>query len=413
MHGSFRQLAMGMLFLAVGIVGNRESNAGNWTQFRGTDSSGVATNEKLPTQWSDTENIAWRQKLPGRGLSSPIVVGDKVFVTASSGPLQDRLHVLCFDAGTGKALWERQFWATGNTTCHPKTCIAAPTPASDGERIFAFFSTNDMICLDLEGNLLWLRGLTHDYPNASNSVGMSSSPVVIGDTVVVQVECQAESFAAGLDARTGENLWRLPRPKNANWSSPIALRTGGDGSGPADAVLLQSSEDLRACDPKTGKALWIHPTKCSSIPSCARGGDVLFVPAGGLTALALSGGEREPTVVWTEQRLGASTASPLAFDGRVFTLNGAGVLNAADAKSGEIVWKLRLKGPFSATPVVADGLLYFFNEEGLGQIVKPGEKEGEIIATNPLGEVILCTPAIANQALFIRSDGNLWKISKT
>ncbi|MFO0946899.1 MAG: PQQ-binding-like beta-propeller repeat protein [Planctomycetota bacterium] len=413
MQGTIRTLATCLLVTSASLMSCKVTFAGNWTQFRGTDSSGVANTEKLPTKWSNKENIAWQQKLPGRGLSSPIVVGDKVYVTASSGPLQDRLHVLCFDAGSGKQIWERQFWSTGNTTCHPKTCIAAPTPASDGERIFAFFSTNDMACLDLDGNLLWYRGLTHDYPNASNSVGMSSSPVVVGDTVVVQVECQAESFAAGLDVKTGENRWRIPRPKNANWSSPIALRVGNDPDGAPNAVLLQSSEDLRACDPKTGKPLWIHPTKCSSIPSCAKDGDVLFVPAGGLTAFQLAGGDKEPTVVWKEQRLGASTASPLVYNGRVYTLNGAGVLNAADAKTGEIVWKLRLKGPFSATPVVADGLLYFFNEEGLGQVVKPGDKEGEIIATSTLGEVILCTPAIANQSLFIRSDGHLWKISKT
>ena len=169
----------------------------DWPQFRGADSSGVAADSNLPTEIG--ENIAWSAELPGRGLSGPIVVGGRVLLTASSGYQQDRLHVLCFDAKSGKKLWERQFWATGRTLCHPKMCNATPTPASDGKRVFAFYSSNDVICLDLDGNLEWMRGMTHDYPNASNSLGMASSPVVAGDTLIVPVENLSESFTAGLD----------------------------------------------------------------------------------------------------------------------------------------------------------------------------------------------------------------------
>ena len=149
--------------------------ASDWPQFRGPGATGTGDSQDLPVSWSDGQDIAWKLDLPGRGVSSPIVVSDRVIVTASSGYRQDRLHVLCFDARDGRKLWERQFWATGRTMCHPKTCMAAPTPASDGRRIFAFYSTNDLFSLDLDGNLLWLRGLTHDYPNASNSMGMASS----------------------------------------------------------------------------------------------------------------------------------------------------------------------------------------------------------------------------------------------
>ena len=190
----------------------------DWLQFRGGDSSSVAGNETLPTNWSDQENIAWKSKLPGRGLSGPIVVGDRVFITASSGHHQDRLHVLGFDAADGKQLWERQFWATGRTMCHEKMAVATPQPASDGQRIFAFYSSNDLACLDLDGNLLWFRGLTFDYPNASNSLGMSSSPVVMGDTVIAQVESDSESFAVGLDVKTGVQRWKIDRPKMSNWT---------------------------------------------------------------------------------------------------------------------------------------------------------------------------------------------------
>lgn len=164
------------------------TRAGDWRQFRGPQGTGVSDEANLPTVLDAKKNIAWKIPLPGRGLSSPIIVGDRIFVTCSSGARQERLHVICFNAKDGTKRWERQFWATGRTICHEKISVAAPTPASDGERIFAIFSSSDLICLDLDGNLLWLRGLMRDYPNASNSLGLSSSPVVADGTLVTQVE---------------------------------------------------------------------------------------------------------------------------------------------------------------------------------------------------------------------------------
>ena len=181
------------------MVTSLQAMAADWPQFRGAESNSVTSAAQPPAEWSDADgkNVAWKVDLPGRGPASPIVVDSKVIVTASSGVNQDRLHVLCFDAADGSKLWERQFWATGRTLTHPSSANAAPTPASDGELIFAFFSSNDLACLDLDGNLKWFRGLAHDYPAAGNDVGMSSSPVVAGDSVIVQVECQGDSFRHG------------------------------------------------------------------------------------------------------------------------------------------------------------------------------------------------------------------------
>src|SRR5579871_691897 len=242
-----RRLAASFLSLGLAVA----LSGADWPQFRGADSSGVSPDRNVPT--SITENIAWSAELPGRGLSGPIVVGEKVFLSASSGYQQDRLHILCFDAGTGKKLWERQFWATGRTLCHPKMCNATPTPASDGKRVFAFFSSNDVVCVDLEGNLQWMRGMTYDYPNASNSLGMSSSPVVLGETLIVMVENLSESFTAGLDVATGANRWKLDRPQLDNWTSPTVLpgKMRED-----DLVILQSIKGLTALRPYTGYEVW-------------------------------------------------------------------------------------------------------------------------------------------------------------
>jgi outer membrane protein assembly factor BamB len=387
----------------------------DWTQFRGTDTTGVSA-DKVPTRLA--ESIAWTADLPGRGLSGPIVVADQVILTASSGFNQDRLHVLSFSAKTGELNWERQFWATGRTQCHPKMCNATPTSASDGQRIFAFFSSNDLACLDLEGNLLWFRGLTHDYPNASNSLGMSSSPVVVGDTLVVQVENDSESLAVGIDTATGENRWKLDRPVSANWTSPLVL----PGAKPTDAlVVLQSSKGLVALEPKTGKEKWKYAESCSTIPSAAVSNGVLFVPSKGLTALDVRASGEGPVSVWNSGKLGPSTPSPIAIADKVYTVGGAGVLSAADAKDGKALWQLRLQvkledrtsgGQFSATPVAADGHIYLFNEEGVGLVINTSGEKGEVVSTHDFKEQILGSPAIANGALFVRSDRHLWKIGK-
>jgi len=379
----------------------------DWRQFRGNNVSGVAQDASVPSSFSDTENVAWKADLPGRGLSGPIVVGGRIYVTASSGFRQDRLHVLCFERKTGEKIFERQFWATGRTMCHPKMCVATPTPASDGKRVFAFYSSNDVACLDLDGNLLWYRGLTHDYPNASNSLGMSSSPIVVDDTLIVQVENDAESFAVGLDVETGKSRWKKERPKRANWTSPTVFTDKKSGR---SLALLQSSQGVEAVEPKTGKRVWNYDNGASTIPSSVVAGDSIIIPSHGLTVLRAEEGSIEE--LWNKNQLGPATPSPLVLDGKVFVVNRIGILRAADVLTGSILWQLRMKGPFSSTPVAAGGKLLFFNEEGKAQIVDVSGAEGELVGEGDLGETILATPAISGKDLFVRSDGHLWKISE-
>ncbi|MCB1091595.1 MAG: PQQ-binding-like beta-propeller repeat protein [Verrucomicrobiae bacterium] len=377
----------------------------DWLQFRGPNGNGyVEGNAQLTTQLSP-DTIAWKAELPGRGLGSPIIVGDKVIVTAASGPEQNQLQVLCFSNADGKELWRRTFWATGRTMCHNKTCVAAPTPASDGQRIYALWSSNDLICLDLDGNLLWTRGLTLDYPNASNSLGMASSPIIVGDTLVAQIENDSESFAAGFDLETGANKWKLDRPKAANWTSPVALKTGGEL-----VVALQSSKGVLGVLPATGSEIWNYSNGASTIPSGAAAGDTLYIPSNGLTALrpGADGGDTKP--LWNESAQNPGTASPLVIGEQVYVINGAGVLNAANRETGERLWRIRLKGPFSGSPVATDnGHLYIFNEQGVGQCVDLSGQEGKVVSEVELGETIIGTASISGNALYVRSDGHLWK----
>ncbi len=392
--------ALGMLLLV----------AADWPQFRGAW-TGVAPDANPPIQWSepDSRQIAWKVPVPGRGPSSPIVVGDRVFVTSSEGSSQERMLVLCFDAKTGQQRWRRTFWATGRTASHPDSSNAAPTPASDGERVFAFFSSNDLIALSLDGELLWYRGLAFDYPKAGNDVGMASSPVVVEGTVIVQVENQGDSFAAGIDARTGETRWRIEREPIANWTSP-AVWARSDGTA---TVLLQSARGLTAHDPSTGQLRWQYSVSCDLIPSpTLREDRALFVAADRLMMLKLAASDNEPapTPMWDAARLRPGAASPVLAGERVYTVNRVGVLACARADTGSVVWQLRLPGEFWATPVVAGERMYLVSRAGDVVVVRLGADEGEILATNPLGETILASPAIAGDALYVRGSNSLWKI---
>ncbi len=404
------RIACGMLSIILAV--NLSVSAGDWRQFRGNDTSCVADSSDVPVRWSANENLAWTSELPGRGISSPIVVGNRVFVTSATGYRQDRLHILCFAVQDGSLLWERSYQATGRTMTFPKIGTATSTPASDGEHVFALFSTNDLVCVDLDGNLVWYRGLNQDFPNVSNSLGMASSPVIVGKTLVAQVENDSESKALGIDTETGLSRWTTTRPKRANWTSPVVF-TGTAGKESETVVLLQSSQGIDAVRPETGEVAWKYHDGASTIPSAVAANGTVYVPSHGITALKLTPNSPNPEQVWRVDRLGPATASPVVYQERIFTMNKANALLCADLKDGSTAWQLRLEGPFSSTPVAAGGHLYFFNEKGLGQVVKPGEKDGELISSHDFGEMILCTPAIADNALYVRSDKHLWKIAHT
>jgi outer membrane protein assembly factor BamB len=381
----------------------------DWLRFRG-DSTNSAPEERPPLVWNveTGENVTWKVELPGRGTSSPIVVRGNVIVTASSGPRDARLHVLSFDSATGKPRWERQFWATGRTLHHPMTAVATNTPVSDGERIYAFYSSNDLVCLDLDGNLQWFRGLAYDYPAAGNDAGMASSPVVSGDTVIVQIESQGESFVAGLNKYTGEDRWRIKRKPMPTWSSPVVMRDpNGD-----EIVLLQSAEKLTAHDPENGDEIWSYASNTEGITSMVADGDRVYLPTAGtgLRALQLSAGSG-PRVVWTQNKLNYGAASPILYEGSVYTINRAGVLNCGRASDGEVLWQLRLRGAFWSTPLAAGGHLYAASQEGDVQVVRLDANKGEVVNTNAMGEPLLASPAVADGALYYRTEKHLWKIA--
>jgi outer membrane protein assembly factor BamB len=409
MPNKFKLLIAILLVLTL----SAEVRAEDWDGFRGPQGNPVSLS-RLPLEWDVNKgnNIAWKSPIPGRGVSGPIIVGNRIFVTASGGVNQQRLYVLCYDVKSGVQLWRRDFWATGRTYSHPTSANAAPTPVSDGKHLYAFYSSNDLICLDLDGNLKWFRGLAHDYPKAGNDVGMAASPVVAGNVVIVQVENQGDSFACAVDKNSGLEVWRKPRDPRANWSSPTTyIHSNG-----APTVVLQSASGLMAFDADTGASIWDLGLSCGTVSSPLVVNNSLYVTSGGITKLSLATSSGKPEVIWAVNKLNANGASPVVLGDNFYTLSGA-IAKGANSRTGEILWQLRLKGRFWATPILANSHLYFVNQDGLVQIVElegNGDSQtADIVSAIDMGESVLGSPAVADNALYIRSDKHLWKVSNT
>ncbi|QVL31709.1 PQQ-binding-like beta-propeller repeat protein [Telmatocola sphagniphila] len=385
------------------------SMAADWTHFRGSDSTGVGSGDAVPLPFGPKQQVAWKADLPGRGLSSPVLVDNKAFLTASSGEKQNHLHVLAYDTKTGQRLWQRTVWATGPTDTHSKTCPAAPTPVSDGKYLVALFATNDLICLDLEGNLQWIRSLHEENPGATDGRGLASSPLIINSTIIVQCENQNTSFAAGIDISTGKNRWQQARPRELSWSSPISI-PGKSLNEPL--ALIQGNNKLSAYEPLTGKEIWAIQGRWHPFASCALKGRLLLVPGENkLFAYELQDEGVPPKLLWEQSRLNPSTASPLIYEGKIYSLRGS-ILASGELKTGNILNQIRLKGGFSSSLVVAGGLLFCVNEDGLVHVVRPGEEDPVLVDSYPFEETILSTPAATGGALYLRSDKHFWKVGK-
>jgi outer membrane protein assembly factor BamB len=382
----------------------------DWPEFKGPLGRGVAAGERLRTSWSESEGIAWKVSLAGRGASSPILVGDLVVVTAASGPRQDRLHVIALDRATGKLRWHRSFWAAGRTLCHPTSSVAAGTPASDGERIVALYSSCDLFALDLEGRLLWQRNLAIEHPRSGNDVGMGASPRIIDGTVVVQIDCQGDAFAAGIDVTTGADRWIVPRERIASWSSPLEVTVAGTGS----CALMQNPNGLELRKPADGSVVWDWKGECSGIPMTTEAGGMLLVPGSGLSAVrptpAAEAAATPPA--WSSAKLSCGIASPVVWGDSVACINRAGVLGVGSLADGSLRGQVRLAGSFWASPIVAGDTIVAANKEGTTFLVSvAADGTPAILAQNTLPGTFTATPAVADGSLYLRSEDTLWKVA--
>ncbi len=404
--------------------------AENWPGWRGPRGDGTSGEKNLPTRWSKTENIAWRAPIPGEGHSSPIVWEDRIFLTTSLTEKNER-RLLCLNRLDGKTVWERVVLKSPPESIHRLNSRASGTPATDGKRVYVTFmlatgekvlapnvSSERMItpgriivaAYDFEGNETWKK----DVGAFVSAHGFNSCPVLYEDLVIINGDHDGDAYIVALDRETGAERWRTMREnKTRSYVTPI-IRKIGDRT----QMILSGSKSVASYDPRTGKRHWIldGPTE-QFVASMVYNGEHLFVTGGYPERHILAidptgtGNVTETHIAWRTIRGAAYVPSPIIAGKYVIVADDGGVASCFDAKSGERLWRERLAGDQSASPVLADGIVYYFSKRGEATLVRPGD-EFEVVAKNRLDEPISASPAISEGQIFVRSHEALYCIGK-
>jgi len=385
------------------------AQADNWPQWRGPGNRGISAETKVPVQWSATQNVRWKVPLDGAGVSQPIVWDDRIFLTASDGRLNERLHVYCYSRADGKRLWHTKLFGSAPTDLYPLGGMAVPTPATDGMLVYVLFGTGDLAALDFAGKPVWIRSLAQEYGPFRNRWGMGTSPVLVGDMLLVQVDHWSQSYLLAVDAKTGANRWKADRPGSVNWTSPLAVNVKG-----RTEIVTFGTNFVRSYDPDKGNELWrVDGMHFQCIPSPVVMGDLLFASSGENTmAIKLDGSRGDLTkthVMWKNRKANAFLPSPLLYEEHLYLPGDRNFVSCFYAKTGELVWKERLGNEFHASPVAAAGRIYLATKEGTVNVVRAGAKF-ELLANNKMGETIVASPAISNGMIFVRGEKHLFCI---
>jgi outer membrane protein assembly factor BamB len=460
-------LLIGFTFLGLSALARGD----DWPQFRGQNGSGLSAETKLPATWAADKNVAWKVKLPGYGWSSPIVAGDKVFLTTAVSDKQTKpraffgdfkkggfrkggfgkggfgkggqppdavyqWEVYCLDRATGKVLWHKTARKAKPTIpAQMGNTYASETPVTDGERVYAYFGTAGVYCYDLKGKLVWSKDL--GTYKMMMGWGTGSSPALDGDRLFIQCDNEEKSFIVALDKKTGKQLWRVPRPERSSWSSPFVWRNKK-----RTEVVACGSKKVRSYDPATGKVLWEcggmgggggggrfggggANSNATPVADAERiyfgtggpfGGSPLFaVKAGASGDITL--GEEETSnagVAWSRTRSGPYLASPLLYEGRLYVIETFGGLSCYDAKTGKPAYqRARLQGArsFTSSPWAYGGKVFCLAEDGTAFVVKAGPKF-QLLGKNTISEMFWASPAASGGALFLRGVDHLYCIKE-
>ncbi|HJR59074.1 MAG TPA: PQQ-binding-like beta-propeller repeat protein [Vicinamibacterales bacterium] len=432
-------------------LGQAPSATGSWPSFRGSGASGIAESQNIPDKWDGRtgENILWRQPIPGLAHSSPIVWGDRIYVTSAissrpgatfspglygAGDASDdqsahRWMIYALDTRTGRIVWEREAHkGEPRQKRHIKSTYASSTPATDGRIVVAWFGSEGVYAYDVDGRFRWKVDLgrldvgAYDAPTVE--WGTASSPIIWNDLVILQCDTQADSFLLALDARTGETAWKTDREELPSWGTPTVVSTP---DGPQ--LVTNGSNFIRAYDPRTGRELWrLGRSSKITVPTP-------FL-ADGLIVVASGRGPERPifvvrpgargdvtlpedrtssdAVAWSRTGRGSYMPTPLAYKGLLYVVANNGLFDAYDVKTGNEIYRQRLPhlgSGFNASPVGADGKIYISGEDGEITIVAAGP-EFQQIAINSMGELLMATPALSRGVMYVRGASTLFAIGR-
>jgi len=416
--------------------------AQNWPSFRGRNAAGIQEGYSLPSSWNieKAEKVLWKTPIPGLAHSSPVIWGDRIFLTTAIASDQNRVmqigqanpmglandmsrqswRVYCLDRATGRILWERIAQeAEPRVRRHPKTTRASATPATDGKHLVMLFASGGLYCYDIKGRLRWSQDLGTLNANWADKPevqwGPASSPIIYKNLVLVQCDIEKDSFISAFDLGSGKKVWSTPRRTIPSWSTPTVY----EGKKRAE-LIVSGSEDIRGYEPTTGRELWsLRPTSRISIPTPFASGDLIYVTSGygrGIQPIYAivpgangdislkEGSSRSEQVAWSTQKGGPYITTPIAYQGYLYIVGYNGILACYDQKTGERMYEQRL-GPggfFSSSPVAGDGKIYALSEDGEAFVIKAGPKF-ELLSTNSMGEICMATPALSRGMIVMRT----------
>lgn len=424
-------------------IGAAEDVAGDsavWPGWRGPDGSGVASAAGFPLEWGPQKNVLWKTEIEGRGHSSPVVWGERIFLTTAiegevipgaKAPVHymngeeflhpdsvgaDRSHtfkVLALDARDGAILWERTpYQGRVYDNRHRAGSYASPSAATDGERVYAYFGAQGVYAYDVSGEPLWSQNIG-DIKTVG--LGVGTSPVLYRDLIVIQADQDSgeDSFIVALDKKTGEEVWKVPRPTQATFTTPVVAT---DAAG-RDQLVTAGTELVIAYDPATGEELWRAPGLESNAIHVPLVGDGMVIVTAGypskvVKALRLSAESEDERLLWSYNKGTGYVVSNLLYQGRLYLTNDDGVLTCLDAATGEILYeggRTPAGGRYMASLVAADGKILMVNRDGDATFVKAGP-EHEVLATSSIDEPVYATPAIVDGRVYIRGERHLWAI---
>lgn len=420
------------------------SGDGDWPYWRGPAADGMAVGD-APLQWSDTQNVKWKTDIPGRGSSSPVIWGDRIFITTAvkTGPEPERkpesettprakfqmstpgpqaehkFEVICLDRKTGKIVWQKTaITAVPHEGYHPTYgSFASNSPVTDGKNVYAFFGSRGMYCYDVQGNLIWKKDFNVQM-RMRMAFGEGMAPVISGDRLILIFDHEGDSFMVVLDKNSGKEIWRVNRDEKTNWAAPLVVDYKGQKQ-----IVVSAVNKVRSYDFETGKVLWeCAGLGANTIPQPVRQDDLIFAMSGyqqpNLLAIRLGRqGDLTGTdaIAWSQTRGNSYTASPVIYDNKLYVLTDNGMVSCYNARTGEPYYhqtRLPKTYSFKSSPVGANGKLYLASENEDVVVLKMGEKF-EVLATNTMtDQMFIATPAIYGGELFLRSQNRLYCISQ-
>jgi outer membrane protein assembly factor BamB len=381
----------------------------DWPQFRGPTGQGVSAERNLPLSWSETKNVRWKVAIPGRGWSSPVIQGDRLWLTTATEEGRS-LRAIAVDVNTGAIQQNVEvFNLKSPKLMNQKNSFASPTPVIDGDRVYLHFGAYGTACITQSGEIVWKTKL--EYDNGQHGPG--GSPIIYDDLLIVSCDGLESQYVVALDKATGKVRWKKTRESYQAYTTPLVLNLPE-----GDQVISPGAFQAIAYEPRTGKEIWRvkYAEGFSNVPRPVFGHGLVFICTGFQEPSLLAvrpdgrGDVTKSKVAWKLDRAIPRTPSPILVGDELYIVTDNGIATCIDAKTGAELWRARLGGNFSASPVYADGRIYFLSEEGESVVIAPG-RQLKHLATNQIDGPTLASMAVSHNSLFIRSATHLYRIS--